>query len=158
MANQTDAQKRAHKNYMEKFSRVEVRIPYEKRERVQSHAERQGESVNGFINRAIEETMERDNGENPVGNIRAEGAAFLSPDTLERARASAEKNGEDISRFIGRAVESAIERPAGEVTLSLPPMILELAQARADAAGESLQSYFIRALQERMRREKDAEE
>ena len=31
-------------------------------ERVQAHAEARGESVNGFINRAISETMERDSG------------------------------------------------------------------------------------------------
>ena len=32
----------------------------EKRDAVQAHAEAHSESVNGFINRAIEETMERD--------------------------------------------------------------------------------------------------
>ena len=32
----------------------------EKYEAVQAHAEAHSESVNGFINRAIEETMERD--------------------------------------------------------------------------------------------------
>lgn len=30
------------------------------KETVQTHAEAQGESLNGFINRAISETMERD--------------------------------------------------------------------------------------------------
>ncbi len=32
------------------------------KEKIKSHAERRGESVNGFINRAIKETMERDGG------------------------------------------------------------------------------------------------
>lgn len=60
MAEKTEAQKRAQKAYMEKFAVARVRMPRDKYEAVQAHAEAQGESVNGFINRAIEETMERD--------------------------------------------------------------------------------------------------
>ena len=60
MAEKTEAQKRAQKAYMEKFVRVEFRTTSEKRSIIQAHAEARGESVNGFINRAISETMERD--------------------------------------------------------------------------------------------------
>ena len=56
----TEAQKRAQKGYMAKFSRVEVRLTEEKQKRVQDHAQRHGESVNAFINRAVDETMARD--------------------------------------------------------------------------------------------------
>lgn len=45
---------------MEKFAVARVRMEREKYEAVQAHAEAHSESVNGFINRAIEETMERD--------------------------------------------------------------------------------------------------
>lgn len=62
VAEKTEAQKRAQKAYMEKFVRVEFRTTSEKRSIIQTHAEARGESVNGFINRAISETMERDNG------------------------------------------------------------------------------------------------
>ena len=62
MPEKTDAQKRAQKSYMGKFARVEIRMTLEQREKVQSHAEAHGESTNGFINRAISETMERDGG------------------------------------------------------------------------------------------------
>ena len=61
MPEKTEAQKRAQKNYMDKFVRVEIRMEQEKRNVLQAHAESRGESVNGFINRAISETMERDN-------------------------------------------------------------------------------------------------
>ena len=61
MPEKTEAQKRAQKAYIGKFARVELRMTQEKREAVQAHAEAHSESVNGFINRAIEETMERDN-------------------------------------------------------------------------------------------------
>ena len=37
-------------------------VEKKKKETIQAHAEARGESVNGFINRAISETMERDSG------------------------------------------------------------------------------------------------
>ena len=45
---------------MEKFVRVEIRMDQAKRDTIQAHAESQGESVNAFINRAIDNQMERD--------------------------------------------------------------------------------------------------
>lgn len=60
MAGKTDAQKRAQKAYMEGFARVEIRMTTQQRAAVQVHAEAHGESVNGFINRAISEAIERD--------------------------------------------------------------------------------------------------
>ena len=60
MSDKTEAQKRAHRKYMEKFVEVKVRMTPERRSAVQAHAEAQGESTTGFINRAIDETMERD--------------------------------------------------------------------------------------------------
>ena len=60
MPEKTEAQKRAQKAYMEKFAVARVRMEREKYDAVQAHAEARSESVNGFINRAIEETMERD--------------------------------------------------------------------------------------------------
>ncbi len=60
MPEKTEAQKRAQKTYMEKFAVARVRMDRGKYELVQAHAEAQGESVNGFINRAVDETMERD--------------------------------------------------------------------------------------------------
>ena len=56
----TDAQKRAQKNYISRFARVEVRMTPERRAEVQAHAEARGESTSTFINRAIDETIERD--------------------------------------------------------------------------------------------------
>lgn len=60
MAEKTDAQKRAQQKYMEKFSVARVRMDTSKYEQVQAHAAKKCESVNAFINRAIDETMERD--------------------------------------------------------------------------------------------------
>lgn len=43
-----------------KYEDMRVRVPIGKRSVIKAHAEAMGESVNGFINRAIDETMERD--------------------------------------------------------------------------------------------------
>ena len=42
------------------YDRINVTMPKGRREVLKAHAEAQGESVNGFINRAIDETMARD--------------------------------------------------------------------------------------------------
>ena len=58
----TDAQRRANNKYLkEKVEDVKFRVPKGFRDKIQSHAASQGESVNSFINRAVKETMERDN-------------------------------------------------------------------------------------------------
>lgn len=44
------------KNYDE----IKLRVSKGQKEIIQSHAEAQGESVNGFVGRAIAEAMERD--------------------------------------------------------------------------------------------------
>lgn len=56
----SDALKRAHKKYMEKYVEVKVRMTPERREQIQAHAAARGESTTAFINRAIDETVVRD--------------------------------------------------------------------------------------------------
>lgn len=59
----TEAQQRAQKKYMQDIARVEITMRPEKRQRLQEHALLHDKSVNRFINRAIDETMERDESE-----------------------------------------------------------------------------------------------
>lgn len=54
-------QKAVNKYVKENYDRINVNMPKGKKERVQAHATRLGISVNAFINRAIDEKMERDN-------------------------------------------------------------------------------------------------
>ena len=56
----TQARARANAKYMAQFVEAKVRMTEEHREIVRTHAEQRGESLNAFINRAINETMERD--------------------------------------------------------------------------------------------------
>ena len=56
------AQQRAVSKYMkENYDEIKVRVEKGQKEAIKAHAEAHSESVNGFINRAIDETMERDN-------------------------------------------------------------------------------------------------
>ena len=55
------AQQRAVSKYMkENYDVYQIRMPKGRRAEIKAHAEAQGESVNGFITRAIDETIERD--------------------------------------------------------------------------------------------------
>lgn len=56
----TEAQKKAQKAYMEKFARVELRMTADRRASIQAHAAARGESLNAFVNRAIDGQIERD--------------------------------------------------------------------------------------------------
>lgn len=55
------AQQKAVSKYMkENYDVYQIRMPKGKKATIQAHAAAQGESVNGFINRAIDHEMERD--------------------------------------------------------------------------------------------------
>lgn len=61
MAPASRAQQKAVNKYMkEKYDRVNLTMPKGKKEVLQAKAEAQGESVNAYINKAIDQRMKRD--------------------------------------------------------------------------------------------------
>ncbi len=52
--------KSVHKYVKANYDRMELTVPKGTKEQIKSHAEKCGESVNSFIQRAIKEAMERD--------------------------------------------------------------------------------------------------
>lgn len=55
------AQQKAVNKYMaEKYDRINLTVPKGQREVIRTHAAAQGESVNGFLLRAIKQAMEQD--------------------------------------------------------------------------------------------------
>ena len=57
----SEAQRRAVAKYnAANYDRIEVKTKKGRKDEIIAHAARGGESVNEFINRAIDETMERD--------------------------------------------------------------------------------------------------
>lgn len=64
------ASTRAQNKYIAKtYDRINLTVPKGKKETIQAHSEAQGESVNGFINRAISEAMERDNSAHSAADV-----------------------------------------------------------------------------------------
>lgn len=58
----SEARIRANNKYNDKaYDRINVAVPKGQKDTIKAHAEGRGESVNGFVNRAISEAMERDN-------------------------------------------------------------------------------------------------
>lgn len=57
----TPAQRKAVSKYeLKAYDKILVRLPKGKRDKIKDHAEARGESINHFVNRAIDETMERE--------------------------------------------------------------------------------------------------
>ena len=55
------AQQRAVNKYRKNnYDLIQITMPKGRKDEIKAHAEGQGESVNAFINRAIDETMERE--------------------------------------------------------------------------------------------------
>lgn len=62
----TEAQAKAAKKYLkESVEDVRIRVPKGQKVVIKDHAEKQGESMNAFVIRAIDETMKRDNSRSP---------------------------------------------------------------------------------------------
>ena len=63
---ETEAQKRAHKKYMDvHYQQIAIRWPKEFCEQLRAQAQAQGESLAGYVRRAIEQRMERDGAQQP---------------------------------------------------------------------------------------------
>lgn len=61
------AQQKATNKWIAKaYDRINLTVPKGKKETIQAYAAAQGESVNGFINRAIDHEMERDGMNRPT--------------------------------------------------------------------------------------------
>lgn len=75
-------QKAVHKYVKENYDRLDLTLkPKGKKETIKQHAKSRGETINSFINRAIDETIERD-------------SAPVTLDDLERAVAAQDDNKE----------------------------------------------------------------
>lgn len=58
--NKADATAYQNKYIAKAYDRINLTVPKGKKEGIQAHAETQGESVNGFINRAIDNQIAQD--------------------------------------------------------------------------------------------------
>ena len=108
------ASTRAQNKYIAKaYDRINLTVPKGKKDTIQAHAETQGESVNGFINRAIDHQISQDRDKGPCeaqqGPSGGEGIS-LHPEALQTAQEAAQKAGETVSQFVERAVDDQAKR------------------------------------------------
>ena len=108
------AQQRAVTKYVKnRYDRFGLTMPKGRLDEIKAAAAAQGESVNGFINRAIDSQMGRDTSSTPAKattTLSGAGAVSLPSDTLKAAREAAEASGEALPVFVGRAVETQAQR------------------------------------------------
>lgn len=119
-ANQRAVNKYKKNNY----DRIEITVPKGQRAVFQAHAATLGESVNGFIGRAISETMERDGVGDPQEAAEATpgcGVVSLPSETLKTAQRASEAVGEALPDFIRRAVETQAQRDKSSLRLGINP-------------------------------------
>ena len=57
----SEARRKANEKYNAKaYDEIKVRVPKGRKDEIKAHADSRGESVNGFVNRAIDNQMEQD--------------------------------------------------------------------------------------------------
>lgn len=81
----TAARKEGNRKWdAQNLDRISIALPKGSKDKIKAHAEKRGESINGFVGRAINETMQRDALELP-------GAGQTDPDTESKRAALLEK-------------------------------------------------------------------
>ena len=105
------AQQRAVTKYVKnRYDRFGLTMPKGRLDEIKAAAAAQGESVNGFINRAIDSQMEQDSYSGPLEAPQGAGGIPASPSTLKAAREAAEAAGEALPDFVERAVDTQAKR------------------------------------------------
>ena len=98
----SESRKRANAKWdSANLDRMSLALPKGSRERIKAFAESQGESVNSFVKKAIDEAMRSSTG------VSAENVAALD---YEAINAHIQKTEETMSEFLARAVKDTIER------------------------------------------------
>ena len=123
------AQQKAVAKYEAKaYDKVLLRLPKGRLDELKVYTMAHGESVNGFIGRAIQEAMERDSGgtasETAGSSIEStQGAGVSLPSKpLRAAQGAAQSTGETVSQFVERAVSIQVQRDQASLKLGINPV------------------------------------
>lgn len=109
------AGKAEYKNKWQKENcdRINLTVPKGKKETIQAHAEAQDESVNGFINRAIDNQISQDRDKGPCEALQGPpgaGVVSLPSEAYKCAVDASEAAGEGLPDFVARAVTTQAKR------------------------------------------------
>lgn len=140
------------------YDKTLIRLPKGRLDEIRAHIEPAGESLNGFIGRAIAEAMERDGcRDTAVNRDGSSGAAASGAVRQEVGTASAGRVGCRVpaANTAGTPQEPA-ETAQGAGAVSLPPDTLETAQRAAGRTGESVAAFVARAVAAQEKRDKNS--
>ena len=100
----SEARIRANNKYNEKaYDRINIAVPKGRKAEIKAIAESRGQSVNAFVNEAIDAALS--------GSVaQPDGDTILTPKALTQAHSAAEAAGETVEAFIERAVTTQAER------------------------------------------------
>ena len=170
----TTARKKANAKYEAKaYDKTLIRLPKGRLDEIRAHIEPAGESLNGFIGRAILETMERDSGgtahtspqeaaETSAGagvvslHSKAAGTAQEAAETgIKPAPVDKVKAAEELFRILGDLGTVDLDKARCERLgiMYLPPDTLEAAQQAAGRTGETVVDFVARAVAEQQARD-----
>lgn len=114
------AQQKATNKYIAKaYDRVNLTLPKGRKAELQAHAERMGESLNGFIGRAIDTFIGQDTGR---GFSVSDSSSFVIPsEMMKEVEKAANATGEDVISFVSRAVKTQAKRDQASIDFGINP-------------------------------------
>lgn len=105
------------------YDKILLRLRKGKKQKIETAAKAAGQSVNGFINLAIDKSMS-DSSDTPPTSVPAtvEGVAVkLSDEIIKSAQRGAELAGESVSDFISRSIAEQIKRDKISLNIGVIP-------------------------------------
>lgn len=103
------------------YDRVNLTMPQGRKAEIKAHAEARGESTNGFINRSISETIERDiSGIAPVSS--APIGDMLCAEALKAIHKIVRTTGESVAEYVNRTVLVQSKRDETGISLGVNPV------------------------------------
>lgn len=115
----SDAQKKSARKWdAANLDRVSVAMPRGRKDAIRERAAAQGESMNGFINAAIDSALsQQDAPQCAVSDF----TAMAVSDDSERVKAHTERTGETTEVFIRRAIADTIKRDTVLLRMGMNP-------------------------------------
>lgn len=115
----SEAQKKSARKWdAANLDRVSVAMPRGRKDAIRERAAAQGESMNGFINAAIDSAISQQDA--PQCTV-SDFTAMSASEDAERVKAHTERTGETIEVFIRRAIADTIKRDTVLLRMGMNP-------------------------------------
>ena len=98
------------------YDRINLTVEKGRKDVIKAFADAQGESVNGFINRAVNAAM---NGEQAAGDHAP--APIVTPERFAKISEHIKRTGETPEEFVDRAIEDTMARDVVSLKIGINP-------------------------------------